>query len=190
MTIRQALEDRKISKDYFSWLCSQVMAEQNIDSQQGYTFLADRMFRVSFNDNVPNDRNRSADGIQLRHDFLRDYADNYPSIEIADLFVSSANILEVLVALAKRADYEWSRGTLDWFAQFLQNLKLTSFVDGEIEPGDVARIGKVLARFNERKYSALGHGGLFPLRRRTWEDQRGTELWYQLAHYIEENRRR
>lgn len=188
--MKQALEDRRISQDYFKWLCAQVMSAEKIDSAAGYMFLADRMFRVSFNDNVPNDRNRSADGIMLRHDFVREYGNNYEPIEVSELLFPTANILEVLVALAKMADYECSLGVDEWFSIFLQNLKLTCFVDSEIVSGDINRIGTILAKFNDRRYSQNGHGGLFPLRQRRWNDQRGEELWYQLSHYIEENQGR
>jgi hypothetical protein len=183
-----ALEDRRISQDYFKWLCGLVFTAEQIDSEDGYNFLADRMFRVTFNDNVPNDRNRSADGVKLRHDFLREYSDNYTAMEASDLLFPSANVLEVLVALANLANYEWDLSPQEWFARFLQNLKLTCFVDREIQNGDINRIGTILAKFNDRRYSQNGHGGVFPLRKRGWPDQREEELWYQLAHYIEENR--
>jgi hypothetical protein len=87
------------------------------------------------------------------------------------------------------ANFEWELGVMNWFGKFLQNLKLTCYVDKEIEPGDINRIGRLLAKFNDRSYNPNGRGGLFPLRGKNWEDQRGTELWYQLAHYIEENRK-
>lgn len=186
--MRQPLEDRRISQDYFRWLCSKVMIEQDIDSEVSYMFLADRMYRVSFNDNVPNDRNRSADGIKQRHDFLQEYGDNYSAKEASDLTYPGANVFEVLVGLAILANSEWELGVINWFGKFLQNLKITGFFDKEVEAGDINRIGRVLAKFNERKYSPNGRGGLFPLRGHNWEDQRTTELWYQLSHYIEENR--
>jgi len=187
--MRQALEDRRISQDYFRWLCDKVMIEQDTDSASSYMFLADRMYRIRFNDNVPNDRNRAADGVQLRHDFLQEYATNYEQLEVADLLYSGANVLEVLIGLAQRADFEWNLGVMNWFGKFLQNLKLNCYADSEIEPGDINRIGRILSKFNERRYVPSGRGGLFPLKGREWEDQRSTELWYQLSHYIEENRR-
>ena len=187
--MKQALEDRRISQDYFHWLCAQVTIEQDMDSEFSYLFLLNRMFRMSFNDNTSNDRNRSADGVKLRHDFLEEYADNYTPREVSELLFPGANVLEVLVALAKLANFEWELGVMNWFGKFLQNLKLTCYVDKEIEPGDINRIGRLLAKFNDRSYNPNGRGGLFPLRGKNWEDQRGTELWYQLAHYIEENRK-
>lgn len=182
-----AIEDRPIAQDYFHWLCSQVMLSQQPGSPRSYTFLADRMNRMVFNDNVPNDRNRSADGIQLRHDFLAQHGADYGSMEVADLLYPQASVFEVLVGLAHRANFEVEVGIVEWFGRFIQNLRLTSFTDSEIQPGDIQRIGRVLAKFNERRYLPNGRGGLFPLKGGHWPDQREEELWYQLSHYIEEN---
>jgi hypothetical protein len=182
-----ALEDRPISKRYFYWLCELVMHEQALEARHGYIFLADKMHRVVFNDNVPNDRNRSADANQLRHDFLKLHGLEYGPLDVADLLFPSASVFEVLVGLAHRANETWERGVEEWFSQFLQNLKLTGYIDSEVEMSDIFKIGQVLSKFNDRRYNADGRrGGLFPLKG-AWEDQRHAELWYQLSHYIEEN---
>lgn len=184
----EAIEDRQIAKDYFFWLCSKVLEAVDTDHPRSYTYVCDRMNSMTFNDNVPNDRNRSADATQLRHDFIQEHWNGYGPLEVADLLYPSATVLEVLVSLAQRANHSWELGVMGWFGKFMQNLKLTCFSDPEIEAGDVERIGRILSKFNERRYTHNGRGGLFPLRG-DWGDQREEELWYQLSHYIEENRR-
>jgi hypothetical protein len=43
-----------------------------------------------------------------------------------------------------------------------------------------------LHKLNNRTYSKLGKGGLFPLRSSAY-DQRKVELWYQMAAFMTEN---
>lgn len=179
MTIRAA---------YFSWLYHQAVAVNDEESPLSYSSVCLQMHSIHFNDSVSNDSNRSADGIELRNEFVA----TLPGIEASDYTdlhsIGKATLLEVFVALARRA--EGIIGSLDareWFSIFLTNLRLKAYCDPRYTPRDQIRVGKILHTMNDRTYSPSGKGGLFPLERPR-EDQRKMELWHQMSAFMNENR--
>lgn len=169
---------------YFSWLYSQVLLVPR-NAPLGYVYVCQIMHNMVFIDELPNDDNRSADGRELRHQFLRDSGFNERGYQ--NWFDEPATILEVLVALCYRADYNTGKGVQFWFKEFLINLGLLRYTNAEFEPKDTFTVERILKRFNERRYKQNGEGGLFPIQN-TMRDQRGVELWYQMAEYQRENR--
>lgn len=173
-----------VEQDYFKWLCEQV----DVDTEdRSYGLLAKDLHRTTFYSLVPHDENRAMDGISLREDYLGFI--NYPKyVELE----GECTVLEMLVALAKRMDFETSsldddtNQTSHWFWVMIDNLGLTPFDDENyVRLNGMVKVDKVLSRFLERRYLRNGFGGLFPLERNR-TDQRRTEIWYQMSEYLME----
>ncbi len=161
---------------YFRWLYGLIGFPFERESPFSYTSVCSRMHIFEFQATVPHDSNRIADAIELRHSYLRE---NGP-------FTHPATVLEVLVALAQRAEYMGGDTTEEWFKIFIKNLGLYNHDDLACLKGKSSwSIDRKIRRFNERSYKADGEGGLFPLSKPNG-DQRETELWYQLGAYINE----
>ena len=190
----------QILDEYFNWLCKIIQVEQK---NKSYWILARRLFDREFEWYILNDDNRAEDGLWLRDDFDTDFRVNLSSV-----YHERCNMLEMLIALAKRFDEivqkegqtgyaalcfwemmdncELSRYTDDWFIETLGGYKRIS---GKI-PGetgwDTCLIDRIIDKIIYREYTRLGHGGLFPLKFAK-KDQRKVELWYQLSEYINQN---
>jgi hypothetical protein len=138
------------------------------------------MDEIPFRILVPMDENRAADGFELRNAFMKNRS--------GELFEREVSIFEVLVGLAKRASVMVDQDMKMWFSIFLANLKIDHHSDPCLNSAScVRRVERILYRFNNRRYTARGTGGLFPLTRPI-VDQRRVELWYQMGAYMNENR--
>jgi hypothetical protein len=180
-------ERKSIKQLYFDWLYSQAFRSRGDDSPVSYVAVAVRMHSIHFIDRVPNDDNRSAEGEELRDEFISTLS----GIDIEDYTelysLGKATILEVLVAFSRRCDYYVDVGPRVWIMAFLDNLGLTKYSDSRYRDRDAFRIDKILRTMNERKYDRTGQGGLFPLKNPE-NDQRKVELWYQMSAYMTENK--
>jgi len=177
-----------IKQDYFEWLCTMIHADSDQAGASWWMLMKD-LHRRTFSSSIPHDDNRASDGIELREEYLRDiYSPKYVSID------GECSILEMLIALAKRIDFEMSTPSVDniadktayWFWEMLDNLGLTVFDDENyIECGGKFRVDAIIDNFLNRNYTWSGYGGLFPLRH-SQEDQRNVEIWYQMSAYLAE----
>jgi hypothetical protein len=122
---------------------------------------------------VPNDDNRIADALDLRR--KRNPDEQW----------GPATVLEVLVALSQRMEFNAGGVARQWAWKFIENLGLDEFPDPVLEH-HASQIQDVLDGFIWRKYDPNGSGGLFPLNHAK-EDQTKVELWYQMHAYIIEN---
>lgn len=176
-----------ITTEYFNWLYHQVFEVLDLQSPQSYAFLCTQLHRVPFYDGVPNDDNRTADGLELRNEFISTLG----GITIEDYTalhnLGQPSLLEVFIGLARHADYIVSMGIPVWVRRFLENLGLLEFDDAHYRPRDRLKIMRKLRIFNQRQYTRSGEGGLFPLYK-TRRDQRRVELWYQMNAYMTENK--
>jgi len=93
------------------------------------------------------------------------------------------SVLEMLIPLARRAEFDTDIPMRDWFWTFLRNLGIDEMNDAT--PAVKARVDPILERLIWRRYRRDGLGGLFPLRR-PMEDQREVEIWYQFCAYLTE----
>jgi len=177
---------KTITQKYFDWLYVQVIEEGDLLSGESYRIVCDVMHQMPFLVTIPHDDNREADGCELRNEFvfMHDLARFTPE-ELVHLMPHSASVFEVLVALARRADFLIEKTVAGWFRQFLSNLRLTKYPDSKVRPQDHFAIDRILRKFNERKYTSNGRGGIFPLTHPD-QDQREVELWYQMAAYMTE----
>ena len=176
----------EIRSDYFQWLCGIVHAD---DPDCSFYSLMRALFNQEFVYFVNNDDNRAADGVRLRYAF----AVQTPYIDCSCLYQKPCNVLEMMIALAGRIDEDimWNPTegdrTVVWFWEMIQNLGLDPYDDEHYaEPESYNRIVDIVDIFINRLYRPDGLGGLFPLKK-TSEDQRNVEIWYQMNAYFLEN---
>jgi hypothetical protein len=173
---------------YFNWLYDQVFRVRDEESPISYVMVCTQMHAIHFNDSVPNDDNRTRDAEQLRYEFIS----TFRGVEVQDFAdlhsLGKSTIFEVLIGLARRCDYIVEIGPAQWFRIFLENLGLMKYSDANFVPRDSLRIDRILRTFNDRTYSPSGRGGLFPLSQNNGNDQRHSELWFQMSAYMTENK--
>lgn len=178
-----------IKARYFRWLCDKIGVFT--PGQPCYRKLARILSRVPFYSDIARDSNRAKDGVFLRDEFFEENpdADKYGSYELDD---EPCSILEMCIALAKRLTEITVTGIDDgyslkkFFWEMMGNLGLSDLDDSSFDENTELFIRKTLTNFCERRYSASGKGGLFPLRRPE-KDQRDVEIWYQMSYYLQEN---
>lgn len=164
-----------IEGEYFNWLCAKVQKTRALI----YVDLLKILYSTEFTWVIPEDRNRAEDGLELRHDFLREAharSDN-------QLINQPCSVLEVLLAFANRASFQTDIPVRDWFWEMMDNLDLGEF--RQVSRVDEVHIRERLHTFIWRTYDPSGYGGLFPMR---WPktDQRKVEIWYQFCEYLED----
>jgi hypothetical protein len=172
---------------YFEWLCAKVMYVVHPTPSLTHWNLLRILHSTEFVWLLSGDDNRVQDGLELRDEFLyyTTFPRNGPRV-IPAPSGTKASVFEVLLAFARRGEFQTDESAQDWFWEFLENLDLSGFDDSEeIDPADVAEI---LDRFIWRTYDRSGEGGILPLKNPR-SDQRDVELWYQMAAYILENDR-
>ena len=163
---------------YFSWLSAKVVVSDL--PSRSYSKLLDILDRYEFEWVLSGDENRAEDGCDLRDDFLIEAGVD----RNATWYEDPPSVLEVLYALALRAEWQTDREAPEWFWQFINNLGLRDCQDGDI---DEDYVRDILYAFVERTYESDGsNGGLFPLKNPRL-NQRGVEIWYQLSAYLAEH---
>lgn len=166
-----------IRHQYLEWLILQIGDETVNDIHPVCTMLHQKEF-VWF---VANDDNRLQDGMDLRLEFLYETGQDAPSEALRLVHVS---VLEVLVALSRRVDFQNSMGALQAAWMLFQNLGLDKY-RGHMTPQQREEVADILERLVWRQYEPDGTGGFFPL---AWpnEDQRKVEIWYQMHNWLSE----
>lgn len=187
--------DDVTNRQYFTWLCKKVGFEEN------YYFLTKRLFSREFYWIVPNDDNRASDGQELRHKYNNEFSQLDWAINVVDGEVTDANldspctVLEMLVGLADRCEVDIMHDDLVgdrtklWFSEMIKNLGLDGFTDDAFDEHFDEKVNNIIDIFLERKYTRMGVGGIFPLKRTDiyYPDQRTIELWKQLFYWLDEN---
>lgn len=137
------------------------------------------MHETSFVAIVAYDENRSADGKDLRGEFL-----DYVGEDAPESWSSyPCTMLELFVVLARKLAFEMDEEDSYWFRHLLENVRLDGYDDESFKPEDAFVIAQTLYFIIWRKYDKRGSGGLFPLKEPPC-DQRDVELWYQLNAYL------
>jgi len=159
-----------MTKNYFDWLHSQVVFTNNKYEK----ILLNHLYETKMLVVLDRDNNRCEEGKALRNEYFLETNNNVD-------YNKDANVLEVLIALARRCDdmSENIRGVEYWFRLFMITLGLDGIPDCEY-------ITESLEMFMKRTYNSDGRGGLFPLKNPK-NDQKKVELWYQMAQFINEN---
>ena len=169
--------DEPLDEKYLTWLYSKVGATEVTSPKRTYWSLFRYLYQKEFVWTIPNDDNRMEDGRDLRYEFLEDARVTDPDPDWMDM---GCSILELLVALARRLEFEDGKPARNWFWHLLDNLGLDKQTDARF---DQIYTEDVIDVFIWRNYESNGRGGLFPLKHPK-EDQRGVEIWYQLNAYI------
>lgn len=168
---------KPIEEQYFDWLCAKVIPLHS----DNYYGLLSVMFKMEFVWIEHGDHNRAAEGLELRADFLTE-----TNVGPDRLWLElPASVLEVLIALAKRANFQTDLPVREWFWQFIVNLGLEDY--RRITDSDIPAITQKLNVLIWRTYGSDGRGGLFPLHE-PHRDQRRIEIWFQFCDYVEDQR--
>jgi len=163
--------------DYYSWLVRKTGVRR-----ASYSILLRQLYATPFRWSIHNDDNRAEDGKELRERFAQLHR-----IREEDLWLDSeASVLEVLLALAARLEYDTDILTERWFWKFIENLGLHHYHDNQYNTHVEEDVDDTVRQVLDRRYSADGTGGLFPLRR-AQHDQRRVELWAQSQAYLLES---
>lgn len=174
-------EDR-INNEYFEWMFDLVCRDKH-SKDFSYRKLLMHLHNRPFVYSIPKDKNRAADGVDLRYRFalFKGYGD------LSAYLTGPCSVLEMMVALAIRCeenimdDTNFGDRTAQWFWEMAVNLGLGPMLDGQY---DRDFVDNCLTRFMNREYSPDGEGGLFRIRN-TSCDLRTVEIWYQLCWYLD-----
>lgn len=171
-----------IESVYFNWLCAKVMLLENPTPSLTFWKLLRKLHSTEFVWLIPNDDNRVEDGLELRHEFVREM-----NIEVDPEWSKlDCSILEMLIAFSRRAEFQTDISAKDWFWMFMEHLRLADCNDAsDVNP---SVIDEILYQFVWRTYDYNGVGGLFPLHE-TNHDQRKVEVWYQFCEFLVDQER-
>jgi hypothetical protein len=161
-------------EDYFGWLCRHTG-----DGRASYWALLHQLHTKPFECVIPSDANRGEDGKELRET----YEDTFQILG-EDLWLDGkASMLEVLIGLSKRLEFDTDIPTDRWFWKLLENLGMQHYTDVHYTKMVEEDVDERLDLLLRRRYSPDGVGGLFPLREAV-HDQRRVEIWYQMQAYL------
>lgn len=167
---------------YFRWLYSQVGSVRLRNPARTHWALLKQLYTKEFVWVIANDDNRLEDGRDLRLEFLQE-----ANIQNADSEWLSlgCSMLEMLIGLARRLNFETDASVGEWFWKMMYNLNLSDYTDEAGLAGDYSEqdIDNILDELIWRTYDPDGRGGLFPLEDAE-EDQRDVEIWYQQSAYV------
>lgn len=162
---------------YFNWLAAKVLNLRPPSGSDTYWELLKKLHRTEFVWMISGDDNRAEDGKELRKEFIleADIPDD-PEWRTA----IGCSVLEMLIAFAKRAEFQTDDAFPLWFWEFIRNLGLDRCTDSAFD-GDFVDLA--LEEFVWRTYQPNGNGGLFPIHN-PGDDQRGVEIWHQFCEYL------
>lgn len=167
-----------LDQRYFDWLYGQVCSVEVKSPSRTYRNLLHILYTKEFVWIIPNDDNRVEDGKELRYIFL---SEEQITVDDQHWMELGCSMLELLIGLSRRLEFETDIPAVDWFWELLENLNLHKMSDQK----HISRhnVEDILDRVIWRNYEYDGSGGLFPLVNAE-KDQRKVELWYQLSAYI------
>lgn len=180
--------------EYLDWL------KKKVDPNDNYNCLIEILHENEFYWSIYMDRNRAEDGKWLRQEFANECSDSIRrKFILVDMMEIEASILEVIIGIAERMDFELCESFEDvdhiptYFKELIENLRLDVYTDNvfentvdEEEETIRSDIYDRLDMLCERSYAPNGEGGLFPLKNPGC-DQRDIEIWHQMNAYILEN---
>ena len=165
-----------IERDYFNWLSAKVFTVKS----NMYLDLLHMMHTTEFIWLIIGDKNRAADGLELRQMFRQE-----THIQTDEAWETmGCSVLEMILAFAMRCNFQDDTPTRDWFWRIMRHLDLDEYRN--VQEGDIPIIQEILYKLVWRLYDYSGLGGMFPLK---WpkRDQRKVEIWYQFCDFVDEN---
>lgn len=177
---------------YFRWLCYFIGFEDVGYSSCRYCLLLTYLYSMDFyimDDVEGNEQNRIIDATDLKVEFC----ETHPEIDPDTMFENDPSVLEVLVALARRIDFDimydsqMERNSSYWFWKIIQNLGMDGFTDDNYNYNwSYDDVDIIMERCMDRTYDKNGNGSLFPLKNPTF-DPRKMEIWMQMQAWLNEN---
>lgn len=174
------MRGKPLDELYLQWLYSQYADPDDTNKANSFWKLSLQLYKTPFVWLIPNDDNRLEDGVALRREFLDDQQIILTRRD-AGWIDLGCSVLELIVGLARRLEYEAGGTAHYWFWVLLENIGLRGFNDSR--PYLRGHIEEVLYAVIFRQYTPHGLGGFFPLQDPK-EDQRYVELRYQMAAYV------
>lgn len=178
--------ENELRTEYFEWLYNLVCARR-YSTHISYRKLLNQLHDIEFTYTIRRDRNRAADGEDLRYRFALFIEQDIPLDEILDMLECPCSVLEMMIALAIRCeetimdDPLMGDRTTHWFWEMIVNLGLGSMTDDFYDEDFVY---EVIDRLLRRDYEPDGRGGLFTIRHCDI-DMRTVEIWHQLCRYLD-----
>lgn len=167
-----------IEESYFNWLCAKVIEPTSPNHRD----LMKLLHGTEFFWKVSGDKNREADGIELRYYFSNETG----LVEGSGWSEYGCSVLEMLIAFSNRASFQTDIPAKEWFWEFLINLGIDEFRYLDLDQAKYVQ--DVVHIFIWRMYEENGDGGILPLRNPS-QDQREVEIWYQFCEYLEDQGR-
>lgn len=171
-----------VINEYFNWLY-EIVCEDRFPATVSYRKLLMRLHSIEFTYSISKDKNRAADGVDLRYRFEL-ACDRMP---ISRYLKGPCSVLEMMVALAIRCeetimdDPQFGNRTSQWFWSMIVSLGLGNMIDSRF---DKNKVDEVIDRFLKREYDADGSGGLFTVKN-SFQDLRDVEIWTQMCLYLD-----
>lgn len=175
-----------LHREYFHWLCDHIGGE-GVSKELSYHKLLESLYLTPFRYTIARDKNRAADGEDMRFRFACDHGIDLRVVE-AEFLGKRCSVLEMMIALAVRCEENimddpcMGDRTGQWFWGMVVNLGLGSMTDVNF---DDLYFSMVIERFLDRDYEPNGKGGLFTVRHCD-RDLRNAEIWHQLCWYLNE----
>lgn len=169
--------DRSEQNEYYEWLTDIVGGERK------HSLLLHILFQKEFYWTVPFDEDRAADGIDLRHTYLK-----FIERQV-NLGLKACSVLEMLVALSCSCednimhDRDLGDRTPEWFWMMLHNLGLDVYSNDHFSYEAEYEIHHILDNWLERKFGENGKGSPFPC----YRFDNSAPMWIQLNSYLMEN---
>lgn len=166
-----------LTRKYHDWLCDQIRLPA---TGPGYSGVLLELYQYEFVWVVGNDENRIADALELRHEFVSVVQGtgrgvlNFP-----------CSVLEVLVALSRRLEFNTGDPAQVWAWRLFVNLGLDKFPDRLSQEAKVG-VRDICEALVWREYDRKGRGSFFPMQK-SRKDQRKREIWQQMNDYLIEN---
>ncbi len=188
-----------VERGYFMYLCD-IAGLNGWDNNNVLDFektahicnflLALHLHSKEFIPIFPNDDNRANRGKMLRNNYALyssawdDYSclDNKPC-SFLELFVGLALDIDQDIMCSPYDDLDRSQ---DWFWVMMHNMGFDQYTDANWDANALAHVDEILDNINRRTFNEDGSGGIFPLKN-PQQDQRTTEIWYQMQAFFLEN---
>lgn len=173
--------DEQIVNDYFEWMYNTICGDSY--PEYSHVKLLSYLHNTEFIYFIQKDKNRAADGIDLRYRYALEYYNG----DVPECLDGPCSVLEMMLALALRCeetimdDPAMGNRTRQWFWNMIVSLGLGGMFD-DLFDEELAK--ETVDRFLYREYEPNGRGGLFTIRDCD-RDLRTVEIWYQLCWYLD-----
>lgn len=176
------MRDEEIINEYFDWLYDIVCADRyssDLTYRKLLMFLHDQEFTWI----IKKDRNRAADGVDLRYRFAQERG--YQRVPAC--LDKPCSVLEMMIALSLRCeetimdDPQFGNRTGQWFWKMIVNLGLGYMNDKRFDKNEA---GAIVLRLLNRDFNSDGSGGLFTIRNCEY-DLRDVEIWTTMLWWLD-----